>query len=464
MIRFDNSYAKLPERMFARTLPARAPAPRLIAVNDGLAARLGIDAGWLEGPGGVDMIAGRALPEGADPLAMAYAGHQFGNFVPQLGDGRAVLLGEIVAPDGARFDLQLKGAGRTVFSRGGDGLAALGPVLREFLVSEFMHAAGVPTTRTLGAVLTGAEVMREAPLQGAVLARVAASHIRVGTFEYFAVRRDLEAIEALLEQVRARHFPSAGSPLEVLDAAIAAQAETIAHWMALGFIHGVMNTDNMALSGETIDYGPCAFMDGFAPGKVFSSIDHAGRYAYDRQPQIAVWNLAQFASCLIPLMGEENQAIRAATDAVHGFPARFEAARAARFARKLGLPCDQAAGRADTLLDLMARHEADFTATFSALTADEDTGLEEDDAFREWRRDWEAQGPDRAVMAQANPLRIPRNHRIEEVIAAGYAGDLGPFRALLGAVSAPFEARAEWDEYADPPLPRQIVRRTFCGT
>jgi serine/tyrosine/threonine adenylyltransferase len=317
MIHFDNSYARMPQGFFARVSPTPVSEPSLMALNEGLARRLGLDEAWLASPEGVAMLAGNAVPAGAEPIAQAYAGHQFGGFVPQLGDGRAVLLGEVVAPDGARFDIQLKGSGPTPFSRRGDGRAWVGPVLREYIVSEFMHAMGVPTTRALAAVATGERVWREDALPGAVLTRVASSHIRVGTFEYFAVRGQEDALAALTDHVVARHYPAANGPLSLLDHVIARQAETIAHWMALGFIHGVMNTDNMSVSGETIDYGPCAFMDVYHPDTVFSSIDRGGRYAWSQQPQIAVWNLAQLATCLVPLMGEREAAIEAATKSVH---------------------------------------------------------------------------------------------------------------------------------------------------
>ncbi|MDO5658091.1 MAG: YdiU family protein [Paracoccus sp. (in: a-proteobacteria)] len=464
MIRFDNSYTRLPARAFARQYAGGSPAPALIAVNGPLAARLGIDADWLEGPDGVAMLAGNWVPEGADPIATAYAGHQFGNFVPQLGDGRALLLGEVIAPDGARFDLQLKGSGRTPFSRMGDGLAWLGPVLREYLVSEFMAAAGVPTTRALGAVRSGAAVQRETALPGAILARVAASHIRVGSFEYFAARGDVEMIHALYEMVRARHYPDAESPLELLEQVIARQAATIARWMALGFVHGVMNTDNMAISGETIDYGPCAFIDGFRRDMVFSSIDRHGRYAWAEQPHVAVWNLAQFASCLIPLMGDEARAIEEATRAVHAFPEIYRREYLARFGEKLGLTQPDPALIED-LLSLMERDRADFTRVFNGLaTGRAGEAFTDRAGFAAWQARWQAAGPDPALMARANPLRIPRNHRIEEVIQASVAGDDTPFHRMLAALSAPYEARAEWDDLSDPPQPSQIVQRTFCGT
>lgn len=464
MFQFDNSYARLPQGFFARVAPTPAPAPELLALNEALAAELGLDAAWLASDAGVAVLAGNALPEGAEPIAQAYAGHQFGGFVPQLGDGRAVLLGEVRAP-GGRFDIQLKGAGQTPFSRRGDGRAWLGPVLREYLVSEFMAAMGVPTTRALAAVATGETVYRESALPGAVLTRVASSHIRVGTFQYFAVRDDKAALQALTDHVIARHYPDADGPLALLERVVARQAETIAAWMALGFIHGVMNTDNMAISGETIDYGPCAFMDAYHPATVFSSIDRQGRYAWANQPQIAVWNLAQFATCLIPLMGEEEAAVEAATEAVHRFAPLYQAAWLRRFGDKLGIEGAPNRALIERLLTLMAEQRADFTRTFHGLAdgtaRDEFTGRA---AFDAWAADWQALNPDKGLMARTNPLRIPRNHRIEQAIEAAVAGDLAPFRRLNDALVHPFKATAEWDDLSNAPLVQEIVHHTFCGT
>ncbi|MCQ0969994.1 YdiU family protein [Paracoccus sp. TK19116] len=468
MIHFDNSYARLPDGFFARVQPTPVSAPRLLALNAPLAERLGLDVDWLAGSDGVAMLAGNALPEGAEPIAQAYAGHQFGGFVPQLGDGRAVLLGEVVAPDGHRFDLQLKGSGQTPFSRRGDGRAWLGPVLREYVVSEFMAAMDVPTTRALAAVETGERVQREQAYPGAVLTRVASSHIRVGTFQYFAVRGNVEALQALTDHVIARHYPDADGPLGLLQGVIARQAATIAQWMALGFIHGVMNTDNMAVSGETIDYGPCAFMDGYHPQTVFSSIDQHGRYAWAEQPQIAVWNLAQLATCLIPLMGEREAAIEAATKAVHTFPDLYQAEWRRRFGSKLGIEATEAdQGLIERLLTLMATERADFTRVFTGLAdgsaRDEFTDRE---AFDAWHADWRerAPEPDAAMMARANPRRIPRNHRIEQAIEAAVSGDLAPFQRLFEAVTHPREDCEHWDDLARAPKPDEVVPRTFCGT
>lgn len=467
MISFDNSYARLPQGFFARIHPTPVASPQLLALNIPLAARLGLDADWLAGADGLAMLAGNNLPAGAEPIAQAYAGHQFGGFVPQLGDGRAVLLGEVLAPDGARFDIQLKGSGPTPFSRRGDGRAWLGPVLREYVVSEFMAAMDVPTTRALAAISTGETVWREDGLPGGVLTRVAASHIRVGTFQYFAVRGQTEALAALTDHVIARHYPQADGPLALLDQVVARQAETIAQWMALGFIHGVMNTDNMAVSGETIDYGPCAFIDGYHPDTVFSSIDRHGRYAWAQQPQIAVWNLAQLATCLIPLMGEDRDAaIAAATASVHGFAPKYQAAWLRRFGEKLGLRDNpQIQPLAEELLTLMAGQRADFTRVFAGLASDAARDKFTDPAlFDDWVQRWRTQRPDPALMSLANPRRIPRNHRIEEMIAAAVAGDMAPFQRLFDAVTHPREDRAEWKDLADAPRPDECVHQTFCGT
>ena len=471
-LRFDNSYARLPGRFYARQAPVPVAEPALVAVNRALAARLGLDADWLESPAGVAMLAGNTVPEGAEPLAQAYAGHQFGGWVPQLGDGRAILLGEVVAPDGARFDLQLKGAGPTPFSRGGDGRAWLGPVIREYVVSEAMAALGLPTTRALAAVTTGEAVLRETgAMPGAVLARVASSHIRVGTFQYFAARDDEDALRTLCNHLIERHYPQADGPLGLLRAVVAAQARLIAGWMSFGFIHGVMNTDNMALSGETIDYGPCAFMDAYHPDRVFSSIDRAGRYAYANQPQIGAWNLAQFATCLLPLMGEREAAIEAATEAVHGFGPAFQAEWLARFGAKIGIA---AATEADldlieTLLSRMALLRADFTRTFRGLLAGTARAeFAEPEAFDQWEGLWRArlaqEADPRAVMVRANPARIPRNHRVEEAIGAAVAGDLAPFHRLNAALARPFDDDPAFADYSLAPRPDQIVHRTFCGT
>lgn len=474
---FDNSYARLPARFFTRQPPATVAAPQLIAVNRALADRLGIalpaDATEL-----AQIFAGNALPQGADPLAQVYAGHQFGGWSPQLGDGRAILLGEVVAPDGARFDIQLKGSGRTPYSRMGDGRAALGPVLREYIFSEAMAALGVPTTRALAAVTTGETVLRERPLPGAVFTRVASSHIRIGTFQYFAARRDTEALQALCDHTIARHYPAAEGPLGLLRSVIAAQARLVAQWMGLGFIHGVMNTDNMTLSGETIDYGPCAFMDDYHPDRVFSSIDQFGRYAYANQPQIAVWNLAQLATALLPLIPDREEGITAFTEAVHGFSDHFDTAWDAVLRAKLGLATEAAAdgALARDLFALMADHGADFTNTFRALAGADPASARdhfvEPAALDPWLARWQARlaaegraAPDRiAAMAAANPARIPRNHRIEQAITAALADDFAPFQRLMDALAQPYVDDPAFADFARPPTEAERVTATFCGT
>ncbi len=489
---FDNTFARFPERFFERRPPAPVAAPRLIRLNRELALELGLDVEWLTGPDGVAMLAGNAFPESAEPLAQAYAGHQFGHFVPQLGDGRAMLLGEIVDRHGRRRDIQLKGSGRTTFSRMGDGRAALGPVLREYVVSEAMAALGVPTTRALAAVATGETVLREQPLPGAVLARVAASHIRVGTFEYFAARKDVAALRLLAEHAVARHYPAAADAerpaLALLDGVAAAQASLVVQWMLIGFIHGVMNTDNTAISGETIDYGPCAFMDAFDPNAVFSSIDRSGRYAYGNQPQIVQWNLARFAETLLPLIDDDvDRAVELATDVLNGFPRRYETAIEAGWCRKIGLPEGAAEDitLALDLLQLMARHGADFTLTFRALANELSDGhgnngagaarslFDEPAAFDAWALRWRerlhALGADAAersaILRAANPRFIPRNHLVEAVIAAGVErDDFGPFDELVDVLARPFDDQPGREAYALPPRPEQRVLRTFCGT
>jgi uncharacterized protein YdiU (UPF0061 family) len=475
-IRFDNSYASLPARFFTRQPPTPVRAPALLLLNRTLAEALGIDPDLLCAPEGVAMLAGNRVPEGADPLAQVYAGHQFGGWVPQLGDGRALLLGEVIGRDGRRRDIQLKGAGRTPYSRMGDGRAWLGPVLREYIVSEAMHALGVPTTRALAAVATGETVLREAPLPGAVLTRVAASHIRVGTFQYFAARGDADALERLTAHVIARHYPGAGDALALLDAVIGAQARLVARWLGLGFIHGVMNTDNCSVAGETIDYGPCAFMETFHPGTVYSSIDRFGRYAYNRQPEILAWNLAQFASCLLPLIDADREAAIARAQAlIHGFPDRFRAEWLAVFRAKLGLTRaeDGDAGLIERLLVLMAEGRADFTNAFRALGTERARDQFLDPAaFDGWEAEWRARSarepaPEaiRARLKSANPALIPRNHRVEAAIAAAVAGDLGPARRLHAALARPFDDPGpDTADLARPAGPEEAVHQTFCGT
>ncbi|TNC52783.1 YdiU family protein [Rubellimicrobium rubrum] len=466
-IPFDNSYARLPDRFFVRQAPVPVTAPRLLAFNEPLAEELGLDPAALASPEGLAMLAGNAVPEGAEPLAQAYAGHQFGGWNPQLGDGRAILLGEVMDRGGRRRDIQLKGAGRTPFSRMGDGRAWVGPVLREFVVSEAMHAMGVPTTRALSAVATGETIRRERAYPGAVLARVASSHIRVGTFQYFYARNDMEALVALTEHVLQRHYPEADGAMGLLRAVVDRQARLVAQWMSLGFIHGVMNTDNMAVSGETIDYGPCAFMDAYHPDTVFSSIDAHGRYAYRQQPQVAAWNLAQLATALLPLMGNEA-AIPEATEVVQGLAGTYAEEWTRRFAAKLGLSAEDPDVQplATRLLDQMAATGADFTITFRALAegAEAPVDLAAQLAYQEWLNDWEAKNPDRTAMRRANPAIIPRNHRVEAMIEAAVAGDLGPLEELRAALADPFEPDARFDHLRSSPEEDEKVLQTFCGT
>jgi len=485
---FDNSYAALPDRFYARVLPTSAVSPKLIRLNRALALQLGLDPDWLASPEGVEALSGKRVAQGADPLAMAYAGHQFGQFVPQLGDGRAILLGEVVDRDGKRRDIQLKGSGPTPFSRGGDGKAALGPVLREYVVSEAMAALGIPTTRALAAATTGERVIRDSLLPGAVLTRVAASHIRVGTFQYFAARGDQEAIRLLAEHVIERHYPDAAAAERpyraLLEAVIAAQAALIARWLMVGFIHGVMNTDNMSIAGETIDYGPCAFMDAYDPGTVFSSIDANGRYAYGNQPRIGLWNLTRFAETLLPLLDDdEAAAIAAAEEALNEFAPQFQAAYDAGLRQKLGLFTTQEDDGAliRSLLEAMTANQVDFTLFFRRLArAQSETGDEpirplfaDPAAYDEWIARWRArlalEPQDAAtrekMMDEVNPAFIPRNHRVEAVIRAAVdRADYGPFEELTAVLSRPFEDQPEFSDYANPPAEEERVLRTFCGT
>ncbi len=474
--RFDNSLVRDLPGAFLRLSPDAAPAPALVFLNDPLAADLGLDPAPLRAEGAA-WFSGAALPPGADPVALAYAGHQFGGFSPVLGDGRAHLLGEILTPDGRRFDLQLKGSGRTPFSRGGDGKAALGPMLREVLISDFIAAAGVPTTRALAVATTGEDIWRETRLPGAVLARIAASHLRVGTFQFFAARGDTATLRALLAHAIARHDPALApdDALGFLDAVIARQCRLIAQWMGLGFIHGVMNTDNMALSGETIDYGPCAFMEGFAPGTVFSSIDRQGRYAWANQPQILGWNLARLAEAMLPLLDPDpdpdpDRAVTLANDRLGAIAARYRAEWLAVMRAKLGLVGEEP-GDAALIEDLLAAlNGADWTLTFHRLSeaAEGDTArllpLVPDRAgITAWLPRWQARlSPGAAARMRAtNPAVIPRNHRVEEALAAATGGDMAPFTALLAAIRAPFAAN---EAYMLPAPTGFGPYVTFCGT
>jgi uncharacterized protein YdiU (UPF0061 family) len=486
---FQNTYAALPANFFARVAPTPVTSPRLIKLNRTLALQLGLDPDLLESPEGAEILAGKLLPDGADPIAMAYAGHQFGHFVPQLGDGRAILLGEVIDADGVRRDIQLKGSGPTPFSRRGDGRAALGPVLREYIVSEAMATLGIPTTRSLAAVLTGESVLRETALPGAVLTRVASSHIRVGTFQYFAARRDTEGVRQLADHVIARHYPEVAGHerryLALLSAVIARQADLVARWLLVGFIHGVMNTDNTSISGETIDYGPCAFMDHYDPKQVFSSIDEMGRYAYANQPRIAQWNLTRLAECLLPLISDDqDQAVSEAQAAIGEFVEVFDTAYQAGLRRKLGLFTARDDDRilAQDLLDAMARNQADFTLTFrrlsdAALGPDHDGEIRQmfadpaayDEWAARWRQRLDKEPQDstarRTAMRSVNPAFIPRNHRVEAVIeAAVNRDDFAPFEEILAILSKPYEDQLAFSAYAEPPEPHERVLQTFCGT
>ena len=485
---FRHTYAALPSRFYSHIIPTPVLDPRLVVFNTRLAQDLDIDPTILE-PEAAAVFSGNRLPEDAKPIAMAYAGHQFGVFVPSLGDGRAILLGELQGRDGILHDVQLKGAGRTPYSRNGDGRAVVGPMLREYLISEAMHALGIPTTRSLAVVSTGEKVVRDGgALPGAILTRVAASHVRVGTFQYFAARGDQDAVRALLDYVIARHYPlarEADAPaLAVLKEVMQRQVALITDWMLLGFIHGVMNTDNMAISGETIDYGPCAFMDSYDPKTVFSSIDHNGRYAYANQPVIAQWNLARFAETLLFLIDPDpEKAVTLATEVLEPFIARFDDRFLAGMRRKLGL---SSAREADAdlvrrLLTLMRHSQADFTLTFRrlALVAEnpaEEAGLrelfEQRSGLDGWLRDWRerlASDPQTASertasMCSVNPAIIPRNHRVQAALEAAENGDYGLFRKLLEILQRPYDDQAEGSAYSQPPQSSERVLQTFCGT
>jgi uncharacterized protein YdiU (UPF0061 family) len=478
---FDNTYARLPAVLFAPAEPATVRAPRVSVLNHPLADELGLDLRTLPEPAAAALFAGQELPNGAGPIAQAYAGHQYGGFT-MLGDGRAILLGEHRTPDGRRFDIQFKGSGATAFSRRGDGRAALGPMLREYVISEAMHALGVPTTRSLAVVTTGEPVYRETPRRGAVLTRVAASHIRVGTFEYLAARRDEATLRLLADYTIARHYPDlADAPQKYawfLSAVTDRQAALIAKWQLVGFVHGVMNTDNVALSGEAIDYGPCAFMDAYHRDTVFSSIDHAGRYSYGNQPAIGQWNLARFAEALLPLLDpDEDTAIGIATEVVNQFAATFEGYWLAGMRKKLGLQTEEADDVVliRSLLDWMQAARADFTNTFRDLSSKAGLADESyrDGAFQVWYTRWQnrldregqAKSSSHALMRTANPFVIPRNHRVEEALAAAVdRDDLSVMHSLLAALASPYEQNSSFVTYRDPPPLGQCGYRTYCGT
>lgn len=487
--RFDNSYARLPAGFYTRTQPTPVRCPRIIKFNQALASELGIAAEDLETARGAQYLAGNQLPDGAEPIALAYAGHQFGNFVPQLGDGRAILLGEVIDRTGSRRDVQLKGSGPTPFSRNGDGRATLASVLREYLLSEAMHALGIPTTRALAAVVTGERVYRERPLPGAVLTRVASSHIRVGTFQYFAARGDTDSVKRLADYVIERHYPALAYVdrpyLALLDAVMERQAKLVARWMHVGFVHGVMNTDNLSISGETIDFGPCAFMNEYDLATVFSSIDLAGRYAYGNQALISQWNLARFAETILPLIDSDPaRAIESATNLVATYSDRFKGHWLSGMRRKVGFFTDAASDATliQNLLDLMQATEADFTLTFRHLanaalpnegTSDVRNQFRDPGAFDEWASRWQvrlAQEPQSpaeraAAMRRVNPRFIPRNHRVERALTAAVeADDLGHFEELLTVLSRPYEEQPQYAHYAEPPGPEERAYVTYCGT
>ncbi|MEZ4224634.1 MAG: YdiU family protein [Polyangiaceae bacterium] len=482
---FDNSYARFPAVFHVPAPLSPAPKPELVRLNEPLCAQLGLDPEWLASAEGVEMLSGSRMPTGAEPIAMAYAGHQFGGWVPQLGDGRAALIGEVIGRDGVRYDLHLKGSGRTRFSRGGDGKAVLGAVLREYIVSEAMFALGVPTTRSLAAVTTGEPVAREGLEPGAVLTRVAQSHVRVGTFQYLAAHGEPEDVRRLADYVMARHYPDAASSKKpyrsLFLGVLQRQAELVAHWMSLGFIHGVMNTDNMQVAGETIDYGPCAFLDEFHPEKKFSSIDDGGRYSWGNQPAVAIWNLSRLAETLLPLLADdEPAAVTWATGALEEFRDRFDVELGRRFHAKLGL----AEGSGDEMLGAtfaaLTRGQVDFTLFFDELTrvagGESDEALkalfaDRDDAeawLSRWRAALERTGGDDAKRSDGmrghNPVFIPRNHRVEQALSAAYSGDFQPFQRLVQVLSRPFEEQPEHAELRRAPEPDEVVSATFCGT
>ncbi len=486
----EHTFADLPERFYQALAPTPVAAPQAIRVNDDLARRLGLDPDWLNSAAGTEWLAGNTVATASRPLAAAYAGHQFGGFNPQLGDGRAILLGELRDAQGRLFDLQLKGAGPTRWSRGGDGRSPLGPVLREYLVSEAMAALGVPTSRALAAVSSGETVMRDRPLPGAILARVASSHLRIGSVEYFSARKDTEALQLLVDYALQRHFPARADTdnpaLALLNAVLQAQAQLVSQWQLLGFIHGVMNTDNMLLCGETIDYGPCAFMDAFNPDTVFSSIDHAGRYAYRNQPGIAHWNLASLAQALVPVLHRDpEQAVALAQAAVDTFSDHFLAAHTEGLNAKLGLTGQQAddAQLIEQLYALMAEEATDFTLTFRRLAdlAHPEPGNPQDigdlytlpPAFDAWLAQWQSRlarepGDPRArqaAMYRANPVFIPRNHLVEAALtAATDHGDYAPFHTLVERLARPGQWNPVDRHLAMPPEAGQRVHQTFCGT
>ncbi|WP_224088641.1 protein adenylyltransferase SelO [Arthrobacter sp. StoSoilB13] len=479
-IAFEGHFARDFPEMAIPWRAEEAPDPQLLALNEPLAVELGLDPGFLRSPEGLRLLIGNALPEEATPVAQAYSGHQFGWYSPRLGDGRALLLGEIAGTDGKLRDVHLKGSGRTPFARNGDGQAVVGPMLREYIVSEAMHALNIPTTRSLAVVATGHPVQRETLLPGAVLTRVASSHLRVGSFQYARATNDMDLLRRLADHAIERHHPSAAAEtnryLGLLKGVIAVQAKLVAQWMLVGFVHGVMNTDNMTVSGETIDYGPCAFMEGFDPGAVYSSIDETGRYAYRNQPLVAEWNLARFAESLAPHIHEDDeQAVALAVEALNGFRQQYSATWFDGMKAKLGLPQGIDDGVAsplvDDLLELVQESRADYTSFFRSLgkaargEAEPSRGMILDlAAFDAWLERWRAVSPNADAMDRINPVYIPRNHLVEEALSAATEGDTGPVERLLEAVEAPFSERPGLDHYAAPAPDSFGPYRTFCGT
>ncbi|MGI9283818.1 MAG: protein adenylyltransferase SelO [Pseudomonadales bacterium] len=488
---FDNSYVRLPEQFYTRQRPTPVSKPGLIRVNHALARQLGIDPDWLTSDAGIQTVAGNSIPVGAEPIATVYAGHQFGGWNPQLGDGRAILLGELMGEDGLRYDFQLKGSGRTPYSRGGDGRAPLGPVLREYIVSEAMASLGVPTSRALAAVTSGDNVVRDGELlPGAILARVAQSHIRIGTFQFFAARQNSDALRHLADHVIERHYPEAhdtdNSYRAMLDLVVGRQADLTARWQSLGFIHGVMNTDNMLLSGETIDYGPCAFMDTFHPETVYSSIDHGGRYAYRNQPAITHWNLVQLAQALIPILNDDpDKALASAQEAINAFPNLFLKAYRQGMNRKLGIADsgENDEPLVEDLLTLMTEHKTDFTLTFRHLSDLANPQVTDSvsngelfalpEAFTPWVNRWReriaSETRDKterqAEMYSVNPVYIPRNHLVAEaIVAATEEQNFKPFHSLVDILARPYSNDSASARYATPPRLEQVVSKTFCGT
>ncbi len=485
LFEFDNSYARELPGLFDPWQAAEVPAPQLLVLNRALAADLGVDGDALAAPDGVAVLVGNRVAPGSEPIALAYAGHQFGNYSPRLGDGRALLLGEIVVADGSRYDLHLKGSGRTRFARGGDGKAAVGPMLREYVISEAMHALGIPTTRSLAVVATGERIARDTGmLPGAVLARVASSHLRVGSFQYAAATGDPELLQQLAGHAIARHVPEAENadvPALALFRYVAArQAALVAQWMLVGFVHGVMNTDNTTISGETIDYGPCAFIDRVDMATVFSSIDHGGRYAFGNQPRVLQWNLARLAETMLSLFDPDtDRAVTLATEVLQGFGDRYLAAWRDGLRRKLGVGVSADDAFLDALPELLQTQHVDHTLFYRRLSA----AMRGDDAvarslfadpsvFDAWVHQWRALVPttesERLVAAdemdRVNPIYIPRNHKVEEALEAATAGDMAPFHALVDAVTRPFDEWPGLGEYAEPGPTDRAPHRTFCGT